>query len=47
MEEIELQPGEQDLMDWYESITWVDEDGNPIESVLMDDDSDDPDGDRG
>jgi hypothetical protein len=47
MEEIELQPGEQDLMDWYESITWVDEDGNPIESVLMDDESDDPDGDRG
>jgi len=39
--------GEKDFLDWLESITFVDENWQPLPVVLLPDDSDDPEGDRG
>ena len=38
--------GEKEFGDWLESITFVDEDGKPLPTVLTKDESDDPEGDR-
>lgn len=38
---------EKEFNEWLESITFVDKEGNPSPHVLEDDDSDDPEGDRG
>ena len=41
-----LSESEKALLEWYESINFVDKDGNVIEPVLEEDDSPDPEGDR-
>jgi len=38
---------EKNFKDWLESIVIVDKYGNPLPDTLEDDDSDDPEGDRG
>lgn len=38
---------EKDFGEWLNSIKFVDEDGNVMPTILEDDDSDDPEGDRG
>ena len=43
----EVFKGENELIAWYNSIEFVDKEGNMVESVLTEDKSDDPEGDRG
>jgi len=38
---------EKDFIDYLNSITFVDKDGNVLPTVLSEDDSDDPENDRG
>jgi hypothetical protein len=38
---------EEEFIKWMESITFVDKDGKPLPVVLTDDESDDPENDRG
>lgn len=38
---------EKEFSEWLESITFVDEDGNVLPVILEDDDSPDPENDRG
>jgi len=39
--------GEKKFRDWLESIVFVDKDGKPLPVILTDDESDDPENDRG